>query len=65
MVILPKLLWDKPLARWIVLVGSLGIDPAEISSKNIKALIRATNAKQSAKVSEIARTAMSATAKAA
>lgn len=52
--ILGKLDEEKPQIRWVDIVGRLDIDPMQIKSKDVRALIVATKSKSSSKISEIA-----------
>jgi hypothetical protein len=52
-VILSKFQDDKPLSNWISVVRGLEIDPTSLSDKNVRALIRATNDGDTAKVQTI------------
>jgi len=61
LIILPKLLQDKPLRIWISLIRSLELDPSEIISKDVRALLVATNAGRAANVSDIATKMLRAT----
>lgn len=52
--ILSKLADGKPSTNWIALVGKLGLDPSDVKSKRSKALLRATNASDKAKLNAVA-----------
>ncbi len=53
-IILSKFGYSKPLSNWIGLIVPLGLRPSEISSKLGRALIAATNERNSARVAVIA-----------
>jgi len=56
LVILPKLFSPgKPLQEWMSLVASKHLDPEELTGKNVKLLLSATNKGNSPRVSELAR----------
>jgi hypothetical protein len=50
----------KPLQNWLSIISSLGIDPGQLKTKQIKQLIIDTNAKNSAKVAKTALTMLQA-----
>jgi hypothetical protein len=52
--ILAKLTVDRPLDNWMSLVGELEIEPEGVTSKDVSALIAATNAGNKARVRTIA-----------
>lgn len=55
LVILPKLIREgSPLDRWISLVVGLTLDPAKIAGKLPRVLLLATNARNRAKIAEVA-----------
>jgi hypothetical protein len=53
--ILSKLQEDKPTSNWISLISTIGLDPAAVKNKNPKALLRATNARDRAKLGAVAK----------
>ncbi len=53
-IILAKLTEGRPLANWIALLRPIKLDPSKVTSKDARALIRATNENDRAKVEDIA-----------
>jgi hypothetical protein len=53
-IILPKLIQDGPVSRWMDLIGECSIDPKGIASKPIRDLVTASLAKKTDRVKQIA-----------
>jgi hypothetical protein len=53
-IILAKLNQTKPLSQWLKLMQNIGLDQAKITSKDARALIKATNENDTTKVATIA-----------
>jgi hypothetical protein len=51
--IISKLLSEKPRANWLAEIGSLGLEPSLISDPSVRALILATNQGNAQRVREI------------
>lgn len=51
--VLSKFQDDRPLSNWISIIGRLKIEPTALSGKNVRALIRATNDGDKARVQTI------------
>ena len=52
--ILPKLLYDKPLARWVDFIDSIEFDLNEIRNRTVKSLLEASVKRKPDKVRAIA-----------